>query len=487
MCSRLRLRWLIDAGRVTGPSTWRYKVLMAIADSGTGGATDNELSDLLQAPGGQNNIRPRRGELVDAGYVVDSGEKRRTSSGSQATVWRLASGARTSLTPSFTEDDCQLAARIAEATITGQPLDQTDRARAEKLRARFALLGRRARRASGDLGIPLEVLSRDNGAIELSFWPAEGERARLHVKIQLNAQGLQLLVNIGSAETGDTAADSRAQRFRAELLNLREEILSPAAALLDQGWTATITDTEGRAANFDSFREWLRVLVDSPSSEGTLSECIDAWIVAETGENISNSVNELVGIIFPIDKAAEGAMKDPVQALMNSLFWDEDRARQLLALTRRSRQLVFAGPPGTGKTLAARILAGALGDESRIKLVQFHPTYAYEDFVEGIRPVMDSGAANATPKEGDNGPQVSSGIQYSIRPGVFKQLVEDACKAPSDALHFLIIDEINRANLPRVLGELLFALEYRALKTKSNSHIAPRHSMYQITCGSLAP
>ncbi len=430
---------------------------MAIADSGSNGATDNELSDLLQAPGGQNNIRPRRGELVDAGYVADSGQKRRTGSGSQATVWRLSSAVRTSLTPSFTVEDCNLASYIAEAADGGQPLDQPDRASAQKLRARFALLGRRARRKAGDLGIPLEISGRADGPIALTLWPSDGDPARLHLQIQLSAKGLHLLVQIGSAETGDPTSDNRAQRFRAEMLNLPDEVISPAAALLAQGWTATISSPDGDTTSSVSFRDWLRALVENPRSTGVLSEEIDADIMAKAGDDISDAVNELVGTIFPIDRAAEAAMKDPVQALVDGLFWDEDRARRLLDLARRSRQLIFAGPPGTGKTLAARILSGALGDESRIKLVQFHPTYAYEDFVEGIRPVLSTGKPEPTSEDQD----ANSALRYSIRPGVFKQLVANACSAPLEALHFLIIDEINRANLPRVLGELLFALEYR--------------------------
>lgn len=117
--------------------------------------------------------------------------------------------------------------------------------------------------------------------------------------------------------------------------------------------------------------------------------------------------------------------------------------------------------------MAARILAAALADEARVKLVQFHPTYAYEDFVEGIRPVMDdaprsSRVSTASGTDDPNALETSSaGLRYSIRPGVFKQIVNDARSAPDGAPHFLIIDEINRANLPRVLGELLFALEYR--------------------------
>lgn len=130
------------------------------------------------------------------------------------------------------------------------------------------------------------------------------------------------------------------------------------------------------------------------------------------------------------------------------MHWDEDRARGLVALAARAQQLLFAGPPGTGKTFAARTLAEALAaDDRHVRLVQFHPTYAYEDFVEGIRPVLDN--------DGSEG-----GLRYELRRGVLRALIDEA-SATAETAFFLVVDEINRANLPRVLGELLFALEYR--------------------------
>ncbi|WP_454778710.1 McrB family protein [Georgenia muralis] len=449
---------LIDPTRVSDPGTWRYKVLMAVADSGDRGATDNELADLLQAPGGQNNIRPRRNELVESGYLTDSGMKRRTSSGSQATVWRVSSSDRPSLTPAFTEQDCQLAGRMAAGSPT---LSQVERDDGERLRARFALLGRRAWRTAAELDIPVEVSIERPGAIGLTVWRSESDRSRFSLTIRLDDTGLHLTVNIGSTDSENVAANTRAQRFRSELASLPGEVTAPISTLLEQGWQLKLADSTGTLTDFESTHAWLKALAENGENSGSLSRTFDPDQVAQEGNGIANQVSEVLREILPIDVAAEAAMRDPVQALVNGLLWDEDRARHLIALARRARQLLFAGPPGTGKTLAARILAGALADETRIKLVQFHPTYAYEDFVEGIRPVLDTsehelGGGSDTGRE-SNG----AGLRYRIRPGVFKQLVQDACSAPGDAPHFLIIDEINRANLPRVLGELLFALEYR--------------------------
>ena len=104
-------------------------------------------------------------------------------------------------------------------------------------------------------------------------------------------------------------------------------------------------------------------------------------------------------------------------------------------------QAIFYGPPGTGKTWAALKLAEVLaGDESRTKLVQFHPSYAYEDFIEGWRPNEAGG--------------------FEITDGPLKRMAADATDNP-DETFVLVIDEINRANLSKVLGELFFLLEYR--------------------------
>ena len=77
---------------IADTQNWRYRVLMAIADSGAHGSTDHELDERLKPPGGASNIRPRRGELLQNGYIEDSGTKRKTRSGSPATVWRLSAG-----------------------------------------------------------------------------------------------------------------------------------------------------------------------------------------------------------------------------------------------------------------------------------------------------------------------------------------------------------------------------------------------------------
>lgn len=131
------------------------------------------------------------------------------------------------------------------------------------------------------------------------------------------------------------------------------------------------------------------------------------------------------------------------QFLLDTLFEDDELA-ELERYLADKPQLVLYGPPGTGKTWIAERLARLLtgGDTERIEVVQFHPSYGYEDFIEGIRP---------TP--------VGDRMTYPVKPGVFREFCERAGKSPGK--HVLVIDEINRGNLPRIFGELLFGLERR--------------------------
>lgn len=114
------------------------------------------------------------------------------------------------------------------------------------------------------------------------------------------------------------------------------------------------------------------------------------------------------------------------------------------ALHRRG-QVILYGPPGTGKTFVARALADRLGKPgSVVKRIQFHPSYTYEDFFAGYRPVTDAAGQ----------------LSFSLTRGPLREIADEARKNP-DVPHVLMIDEINRANLSKVFGELYYLLEYR--------------------------
>ena len=133
-----------------------------------------------------------------------------------------------------------------------------------------------------------------------------------------------------------------------------------------------------------------------------------------------------------------------LQSLAKELLLDVDALHKIGKLLDDKRQVIFQGPPGTGKTYVARKLAECLaGSADRVRLVQFHPSYAYEDFVQGFRPAIEGGTPG-----------------FALRNGPLLDAAKHARNDP-DAKHFLIIDEINRGNLAKVFGELYFLLEYR--------------------------
>jgi 5-methylcytosine-specific restriction protein B len=130
---------------------------------------------------------------------------------------------------------------------------------------------------------------------------------------------------------------------------------------------------------------------------------------------------------------------------------DASWIEELLISLNERRQVVLEGPPGTGKTFLVQALVEACGlTEAQSALVRFHPTYSYEDFVEGFRPVATSDAGGAS---------------LTVTPGPLKRIADEARNAPGKPF-VLVIDEINRANIAKVFGELYFLLEYRGAEVE---------------------
>lgn len=160
-------------------------------------------------------------------------------------------------------------------------------------------------------------------------------------------------------------------------------------------------------------------------------------------------VNGTVDVRDEVDRWAE---------LQARTFMPKQQLEEIERLLTEKKQVIFEGPPGSGKTYVANLFArhfaglGLAGDpDPQVKVVQFHQSYAYEDFVEGIRPESNSAGQ----------------IEYNVKPGVFKRLCSDAVKEAANGKRFvIIIDEINRGNISRIFGELLLLLEYRNLEVE---------------------
>lgn len=125
---------------------------------------------------------------------------------------------------------------------------------------------------------------------------------------------------------------------------------------------------------------------------------------------------------------------------LSDVFMEEGAYDTLVELVRSKKNVILQGAPGTGKTYCAKRLAYSMmgvRDSSRIRMVQFHQSYAYEDFIEGFRPTTSG---------------------FELKKGAFY----DFCKTAADdglSDYFFIIDEINRGNLSKILGELFMLIE----------------------------
>jgi 5-methylcytosine-specific restriction protein B len=164
-----------------------------------------------------------------------------------------------------------------------------------------------------------------------------------------------------------------------------------------------------------------------------ISEDVRNWI---DNENVFGSVYELSDYAY----SHQNVTVDAINNIFSTGF----------------RQIVLTGAPGTGKTFSARqtaeddIHAGTITTadktDSKYQFVQFHPSYDYSDFIEGLRPVQLTKDGSPT---------------FVKMDGTFKAFCRSVVKNNDDRHYYFIIDEINRADLSKVFGELMYCLEYR--------------------------
>ena len=220
-----------------------------------------------------------------------------------------------------------------------------------------------------------------------------------------------------------------------------------------------------------TWKNWLR---DFNYSEiYAAMHLIEEEVLLYSAEKLSQQIAQTFELLFPL--ALLAIFDNPIQSIRDYLNLPipeytleecildtglkKENLEKWLRTLERKGQVIFYGSPGSGKTFIAQKLAQHLigGRDGLLEIVQFHSAYFYEDFIQGIRPRSEDGQ-----------------LKYSFVPGRFLEFCEKA--ESCHGLCVLIIDEINRANLANVFGELMYLLEYRNKKI----HLAGSSELFSI-------
>ena len=197
---------------------------------------------------------------------------------------------------------------------------------------------------------------------------------------------------------------------------------------------------------FDETREEYFHIIGVDWQSDSETELIDGTRVPmKTLTNIDNyrKCRELLELFYeeqtPI---APETKKYSREDALRDVFMSEEQFDQITTRLIQKKNIILEGPPGVGKTFVAKRLAYYLMKEknnNRCRMVQFHQSYSYEDFIQGFRPKSDGG--------------------FELRDGLFHELCREAADEP-DRNYFLVIDEINRGNLSKIFGEMMMGIEH---------------------------
>lgn len=177
-----------------------------------------------------------------------------------------------------------------------------------------------------------------------------------------------------------------------------------------------------------AYPEFVKMVLRATGSQDLLRELFGETAHVEETSDPTIEVKRITAQPFDREKA------------LTTLYMSESDFDHMLEQLRRKKNLILKGPPGVGKTFVAQTLAYALMgevDAERVEMVQFHQSYGYEEFIQGLRPTANG--------------------SYTLRDGIFTLFCQRARQDPRD--YVFIIDEVNRGNLSKILGELLMLIE----------------------------
>lgn len=179
------------------------------------------------------------------------------------------------------------------------------------------------------------------------------------------------------------------------------------------------------------------------------------WLVG--AHDLPEFESTLVKPFFGADLAElAGLAGEPIENTTHNIL-SEQQAASPAGITAMSTcfNRIYYGPPGTGKTYTLMQLLKRNYPQQNYCFVTFHQSYGYEEFVEGLRPVLVNKKSDTEKPANENN---RGEVKYEIRPGAFKKLCEAARQAP-DQRFAMVIDEINRGNISKIFGELITLIE----------------------------
>jgi 5-methylcytosine-specific restriction enzyme B len=308
-----------------------------------------------------------------------------------------------------------------------------------------------------------------------AFYPQGGKRvADAQLFLWINHERMEFGFYIGQYGSEQRQQFlNNCHQHQAALISLLEPSLKREDLILG-GRENIAFDSQGKAFNRKgiNFQDWLSTLDRADIHVASVRS--KEQILHSSVDELATQIQQVYQQVFPLVLLA--VKVEPMPSIIEYLDLDDandeeieltsilnepytlEQCAQTTQIDRiqlqdwtttldRKGQAIIYGPPGTGKTYLARCLAKHLigGGDGFTETVQFHPAYTYEDFIQGIRPRKTDG-----------------GLDYPTVPGRFLEFCRKAKDRKTSCV--LIIDEINRANLAQVFGELMYLIEYREEK-----------------------